>query len=109
MFVVEQKPHERFERDGNDLITHLNLSLVDALTGPGGSRTVEGFAGKKINVKVPPAIVKPGAETRVTGEGMPIRKDGATRTNGDLVVKWDIAFPDRLTPSQKDGLRKVLG
>jgi DnaJ family protein B protein 4 len=39
---------------------------------------------------------------------MPIRKDGSVKKKGNLILKWDVVFPDRLTPSQKEGIRKVL-
>jgi len=107
VFVVEEKPHARFAREGADLIATLKIPLVDALTSEGGNRQLEGLAGM-INVTIPSGVIRPGQETRIRGEGMPIRKDGAQRSKGDLVVKWDVIFPDRLTPSQKEGVRKVL-
>ncbi|KIY62465.1 DnaJ-domain-containing protein [Cylindrobasidium torrendii FP15055 ss-10] len=109
VFVVEEKPDDVWSRDGNDLVCKVPISLVDALTGTGGRKTVELLDGRKIQVAVPSGVVKPGQETTVPGEGMPIRKDGATRSKGDLIVRWDVTFPDRITPSQKEGLRKVLG
>ncbi|PCH42046.1 DnaJ-domain-containing protein [Wolfiporia cocos MD-104 SS10] len=108
VFVVEEKPHDRFVREGNDLITHVSLPLVDALAGEGGKRTVEALDGRKLQVTIPSGVVKPGQQTLVPGEGMPIRKESSVRRKGDLKVKWDITFPDRLTPAQKEGIRKVL-
>ncbi|KAH9950007.1 DnaJ-domain-containing protein [Amylocystis lapponica] len=109
VFVVEEKPHERFVREGNDLTCHVSLPLVDALAGDGGKRTVEALDGRKLQVQIPHGVVKPGSQITVRGEGMPIRKEGSVRKKGDLIVKWDVAFPDRLTPAQKDGIRKLLG
>lgn len=110
VFVVEEKPHDVFTRDGNDLITSQKIPLLEALTGSGGAaRTITHLNGSKLQVKLPAAIVKPGHETRVLGKGMPIRKGGATGSFGDLIVKWEIEFPERLTASQQDGLKKVLG
>lgn len=109
VFVVEEKPHPRFTRSGNDLIVIQKLPLVEALTGEGGRKVIEHLDGRKLPVSVPLGIVKPGQQTTVSGEGMPVRKEGQTHKKGDLIVKWEIVFPDRLTPSQKDGIRKVLG
>ncbi|KZT67946.1 DnaJ-domain-containing protein [Daedalea quercina L-15889] len=109
VFVVEEKPHDRFVREGNDLICHLSLPLVDALAGEGGRRTVEHLDGRKLQVTIPSGVVKPGQKTVLSGEGMPIRKEGTVRRKGDLTVQWDVNFPDRLTPAQKEGVRKVLG
>ncbi|KAF7316668.1 DnaJ-domain-containing protein [Mycena chlorophos] len=108
VFVVEEKPHETFERRGNDLIAKVPISLVDALTGTGGKKVVEALDGRRLQVAVPSGIVKPFQETIVPNEGMPIRKDGSVRTKGELIVRWDVQFPDRITSAQKEGLRKVL-
>lgn len=109
VFVVEEKPHPRFMRDGNDLIVTEKLPLVEALTWEGGKKTVEHLDGRRLQVYVPTGVVKPGQQSRVSGEGMPVRKEGQVRQKGDLIVKWEIVFPDRLTPSQKEGVKKVLG
>jgi DnaJ family protein B protein 4 len=110
VFVVEEKPHSRFVREGSDLIATLKVPLVDALTSDGGIMRVESLSGSgsNINITIPSGVIRPGQETRIRGEGMPIRKDGAQRSKGDLVVKWEVVFPERLTPSQKEGIRKVL-
>lgn len=109
VFVVEEKPHERFVRDGNDLVTTLKISLVDALTGSGAKQVVEHLDGRKIQVAPPAGVVKPGQTTVLSGEGMPVRKAGAVQQKGNMIVKWEVVFPDRLTAAQKEGVRKVLG
>lgn len=113
VFVVEEKPHETFKREGSDLTCSIGLSLVESLTGPpvGVSKftkTVNMLDGRKLQVPVPLGIVKPGQETTIPEEGMPIRKDGSVKNKGDLIVKWEVVFPDRLTPAQKETIRKVL-
>lgn len=114
VFVVEEKPHETFKRDGNELACSIKLSLVESLTGPPAgvtkfTKTLNLLDGRKLQVSVPFGIVKPGQETTIPGEGMPIRKEGSVRNKGDLVVKWEVVFPNHLTPAQKEGIRKVLG
>ncbi|KAK0193963.1 hypothetical protein F5146DRAFT_1221500 [Armillaria mellea] len=108
VFVVEEKPDETFLREGNDLVCRVPISLLDALTGVGGKKTVELLDGRKLQVSVPFGIVKPGQETTIPSEGMPIRKDGNVKSKGDLIVKWDVRFPDRLTPAQQEGLKGAL-
>lgn len=112
VFVVEEKPHEVFQREGNDLTATLQISLVEALAGAPGNkrvtRVLELLDGRRVQVPSPLGIVKPGMETRVPGEGMPIRKEGGVKSRGDLVVKWDVGFPETLSPAQKEGIRKVL-
>jgi len=109
VFVVEDKPHPRFTRQGDDLVAKIDIPLVEALTNESGAKKqLEHLDGRKLQIQVPPGVVKPGQETRVTGEGMPIRRKGATG-KGDLIIRWEVRFPDRLTAAQKEGVKKVLG
>lgn len=107
VFVVEEKPHAKYSREGNDLIAKEKIPLVEALTSEGGKRTVALPDGRKLQVNIPAGVIKPGQETRVLREGFQYRKP--TPGRGDLVVRWDVTFPDRLTASQKEGVKRVLG
>ncbi|OJA17137.1 hypothetical protein AZE42_05093 [Rhizopogon vesiculosus] len=109
VFVVEEKPHTVFTREGDDLICHIKIPLVEALTGADGRKTIETLDGRKIQALVASGIVKPNQEIRIPNEGMPIRKQGSTKKKGDLIVRLDVVFPDHLTSAQKEGLKKILG
>jgi DnaJ family protein B protein 4 len=110
VFVVEEKEHPRFKREGDDLVTTCKIPLLEALAGDGGStQTIELLDGTKRPIRSPASIVKPGQKSRIPGLGMPVRKDGKVLHKGDLVVEWEVTFPERLSDSQKTGLRKVLG
>lgn len=109
VFVVEEKPHDRFVRDGNDLVATVKIPLVDALTGTSTKQVVEHLDGRKVQVTPPAGIIKPGQQTTISGEGMPVRKAGAPKQKGDMIVKWEVVFPERLTLAQNEGIRKVLG
>lgn len=76
MLSRREKPHERFSRERSELVTKQKIPLVEALTNSGGKRTIEGLDGKKMEVSLPSAVIKPGLEIRVSGERTPIRKDG---------------------------------
>ncbi|GHJ85804.1 hypothetical protein NliqN6_2206 [Naganishia liquefaciens] len=112
VFVVEEKPHPRFKREDDDVIVSLNVSLADALAGPAPGqpteRTIEHLDGRMIKVQLPKPVIKPNQETRINGEGFPVTKVSSAKKVGDLVVRWNIIFPDRLTPSQADEVRKAL-
>lgn len=109
VFVVEDKPHARFTRSGDDLIAKVELPLVEALTNEGGAKKqLEHLDGRKLQITVPPGVVRPGQETRISNQGMPVRRKGESG-KGDLVVRWEVKFPERLTSAQKEGIRKVLG
>ena len=109
VFVVEEKPHPRIARDGSDLIVNERIPLVAALVNSGGTRQVEHLDGRKLTVSLPSNVIKPGSESRIPGEGMPLRKGGTVQNKGDFIVRWEVDFPDRLTSSQKEGIRKILG
>lgn len=104
IFVVDEKPHPTFKRDGNDLITNQRISLVDALTGKNIKITT--LDGREVAVTVSD-IVKPGREIVIENEGMPISKEPGK--NGDLRIRFDVKFPSRLSAEQKSDLRRVLG
>lgn len=104
IFVVDEKPHAVFKRDDNDLIVHLRISLLDALTGKTLNLTT--LDGRELTIPVQD-IVKPGQELTVQNEGMPISKEPGKK--GNLRIKFEVKFPSRLTLEQKSDLRRVLG
>ncbi|XP_021747970.1 dnaJ homolog subfamily B member 1-like [Chenopodium quinoa] len=104
IFVIDEKPHQTFKRDGNDLLVNLKVSLLEALTGK--TVTLTTLDGRNLEIEVSD-IVKPGHEVVITGEGMPISKEPKKR--GNLRIKFDVKFPSRLSSDQKADLRRVLG
>lgn len=114
VFVVEEKPDPtgKWKREGDDLFVRVDLPLVEALCGSadGGklTKSLQLLDGRRLQVAVPPGIVKPEQSSIVSGEGMPVRKGGKVERKGDLRVKWNVVFPNQLGPGQKEGLRKIL-
>ncbi|CAM6127984.1 unnamed protein product [Calypogeia fissa] len=104
VFVIDERPHEVFKRDGNDLIMTHKLPLVDALTGC--TVTVNTLDGRVLNIPIT-EIVSPGFEKVVAKEGMPIAKEPGKR--GNLRIRFEIKFPSRLTSEQKTNLKRILG
>ncbi|KAI3467412.1 hypothetical protein Pfo_024075 [Paulownia fortunei] len=104
IFVVDEKPHPIFKRDGNDLIISQKISLLDALTGK--TLNITTLDGRDLPLTVSD-VIKPGQEMVIENEGMPISKEPGK--NGNLRIKFDVKFPSRLTAEQKSDLRRVLG
>lgn len=48
-FIVEEQPHPRFQRDGNDLVYSPKISLKDALLG--GTLEIDHLDGNKLPVR----------------------------------------------------------
>jgi DnaJ family protein B protein 4 len=105
VFVIDEKPHEVFKRDGNDLIVTHRLPLADALTGA-TTVALTTLDGRPLTVPCP-EIIHPGFEKLVPREGMPLPKDPAKK--GNLRIRFDVRFPTRLSPEQKAGIKRFLG
>ena len=104
VFVVEEKPHAIFERQGNNLIHKANITLKEALTG--GEYFLKTLDDRKIKIPFS-SVVQPGSSQIVSGEGMPISKTGG-RQKGDLVLKFNVVFPDKLSEEQKQKIKSIL-
>ncbi|KAL2160667.1 hypothetical protein VTH06DRAFT_1355 [Thermothelomyces fergusii] len=103
VFIVEEKPHPVFTRDGDDIICTVKLSLKEALTG--WKRTVTTIDGKNLNIeKAGPT--QPGSSDSYPSLGMPISKKPGQR--GNFIVKYQVEFPMTLSPTQKEKLREIL-
>eukprot|EP00475_Leptophrys_vorax_P040369 TRINITY_DN7472_c0_g1_i1.p1 TRINITY_DN7472_c0_g1~~TRINITY_DN7472_c0_g1_i1.p1 ORF type:complete len:225 (+),score=36.77 TRINITY_DN7472_c0_g1_i1:53-676(+) len=101
-FIIDEKPHDRFTRDGNDLVYTVKVPLVDALTGYTVNITTLDSRNLSFTVS---DVITPGYEKVVAREGMPT-KDGK---KGNLRVKFDVQFPSRLTADQKSQIKQAFG
>ncbi|XP_061343002.1 uncharacterized protein LOC133289149 isoform X2 [Gastrolobium bilobum] len=103
VFVIDEKPHSVFKRDGNDLVVTQKISLVEALTGYTAQLTT--LDGRNLTIPIN-SVVSPTYEEVVKGEGMPIPKEPSKK--GNLRIKFNIKFPSRLTSEQKSGIKRLL-
>lgn len=51
-------------------------------------------------------IVQPGQKRRISGEGLPYPKRPDRR--GDLIVEYEVKFPEKLSQSARDTIAQVL-
>ncbi|CAL9002808.1 unnamed protein product [Prunus brigantina] len=103
VFIIDEKPHSLFKRDGNDLIVTQKISLAEALTGHTAQLTT--LDGRSLTVPIN-SIISPTYEEVVKGEGMPIPKEPSKK--GNLRIKFNIKFPTKLTSEQKTGIKRLL-
>ncbi|XP_035034325.2 dnaJ homolog subfamily B member 13 [Hippoglossus stenolepis] len=103
VFIVRQKSHPLFERQDDDLIYKTQISLEMALTG--FSVNVQTIDGRLLNIPIND-IVHPTYRKVVPGEGMPLFQDPSQR--GDLIIHFDIQFPEKLSPDGKHLIKKAL-
>jgi len=103
VFVVSEKPHAAFAREGADLIYTANIDLVDALVGC--QIAVPTLDGRVLSIPCP-EVVSPGYEKLIEGEGMPLSKTPAK--HGMLKIHFKLNFPKYLAQNVKDSLRPLL-
>uniref|UniRef100_A0A1D1XWB9 DnaJ subfamily B member 13 n=1 Tax=Anthurium amnicola TaxID=1678845 RepID=A0A1D1XWB9_9ARAE len=103
IFIIEERPHGVFKRDGNDLIMVQKISLVEALTGCTVQLTT--LDGRTLTIPIN-SIINPDYEEIVQGEGMPITKEPSKK--GNLRIRFQIKFPIKLTPEQKTGIKQLM-
>lgn len=97
--VVEVQSDSRFQRDGYDLFTQVEVSFAQAALGEIVSvPTIDG----PLNIKVQPGT-QPGTLIRLRGKGVPqVRGSG----RGDQYVRVKITVPARINNRQKELLRE---
>lgn len=103
VFVIKDKPHPIFKRDGSDIKYKAKIGLREALVGT--TLNVPVLGGKTVTLKLTD-VIKPNTTRRIQGEGLPFPKQPSKR--GDLIVEFDIQFPDALPRSVQDRIAEVL-
>ncbi|CAH1113052.1 unnamed protein product [Psylliodes chrysocephalus] len=104
VFVIRDKPHRIFKREGSDIRTTIKLSLRDALTGC--VVQVPTLSGKYLHLDYKKDIISPDTVSKLNGEGLPFPKEPSRR--GDLLVNYNIRFPTSLSVKTRKVLTEVL-
>ena len=121
IIVVEEKPHERFKRQDDDLIYEHELDLLSALAG--GQFIIRHLDDRALVVKLEPGEVIKNGTSQTTlisaphterfiddlkvihGQGMPQRR---VHEPGDLFVKFTVRFPDHIDVDKIHFLEQAL-
>jgi len=101
-FVVKQKPHSLFTRDGDDLHLELEIDLLESLCG--WTRLITKIDGSrmKLRKRIP---TQPGSSDTYPNFGMPRSRDDQ---RGNLIVKYAVKYPTSFTAAQRASLRETL-
>lgn len=102
-FVIAEKNHLLFKKDGDDLVFEIEIPLVEALTGC--KLSVPLLGGEKTMIAMED-VIYPGYRKIVAGQGMPKSKDPGER--GNLIVKFEVEFPKQLTGEQRSDVHNIL-
>ena len=97
--LIDEVPHDRYQRDNNNLICEEWISISDAVLGTNlkvqtlhGESTIQIFGG-----------CESGKVFTVPGKGIPlITRSGYTESPGNLFVKVNVKIPKSLSKQQLD-------
>jgi len=103
-FIIRDKPHPLFTRDGTNIKFNYKVPLREALCGT--VIQVPTLDGKKVGINCRGEVIKPTTSKRLQGYGLPLPKDPTKR--GDIIITFDVLFPDQLSQSSKDIMYDVL-
>jgi molecular chaperone DnaJ len=98
--VLSVRPHDFFERHGNDLHCVIPISFPQAALGD--EFEIPGIDGP-ISLKVPEGT-QSGRDIRVRGRGVPHLND---KSKGDLIVKVLVQVPRKLSRAQRELVNKL--
>ena len=93
--------HPRFQREGSDLYTEVEVPFEDAILG--GEVQFQNINGRRVLLKIPPGT-QTGQRIRLSGQGMP--RAGSPEVRGDLYVKVKPRLPRDLTPQERELLER---
>ena len=104
VFVIKDKDHSTFKRDGSNIIYTSKITLKEALTGT--VIDVPTLSSQPLTLNFINNIISPQTVKRIPGHGLPKPKEPSSK--GDLIVNFDIQFPNHITPDTRDILADVL-
>ncbi len=97
---VRVKPHKKFIREGDLILSSETISMVDAALGTSiDVETVDGT--KKLKI---PAGTQPGTDFRLRGYGVPHVRGGG---RGDQIIQLRVEVPKKLNKKQKSLLEEL--
>ncbi|YCH07320.1 DnaJ C-terminal domain-containing protein [Arthrobacter sp. alpha11c] len=97
IITVNVKPHEFFQRDGDNIRIHVPVTFAEAALG--ATIEVPTLDGDTVKVRVP-AGTPSGRTLRVKGRGVKTSK-----ATGDLLVTIDVAVPQNLNKEAEEAVK----
>lgn len=104
VFIIRDKPHPLFKRDGSDIRYTHKISLKDALVCDTTVR-IPTLTGEMVNLPIR-EIIKPNTTKLIPYKGLPHTREPTKF--GDLIVSFEIVFPDFLSPDARKLVAEAL-
>jgi len=114
IFTLKTKPHPQFQREGDDLIYTMKISLLESIEGQYKDKRIVTLDGRTLYISEDLRDSRASlSSTSITGhstkiipnEGMPNQK--AHDKYGNLIIRYDIEYPN-FTDGQKVSLRTII-
>ncbi len=99
--VFEEIPHEVFQRQGDDIIYELNLSIPEAVLG--GDIEIPTLTGR-VKIKLEPGL-SPGKILRLRGKGLP---NVNTNKSGDQLIVVNVYVPNKISSQEKELMQQLM-
>lgn len=107
VFIIRDKPHDKFKREGSDIKYTAKITLKQALCcASQWQLRVPTITGENLPINITNEVIKPNSVKRLQGRGLPFPKEPSKR--GDLIVNFDIQFPDNLSKNAREILNDLL-
>ncbi|CAN1169549.1 DnaJ protein homolog 1 [Linum perenne] len=104
VFVIREKPHDLFTREGDNLVYNVQIPLTDALAGC--TLSVPMLARDNMWLSFADEVISPDYEKVIRGQGMPIPNENGKK--GDFVIRFSIVFPTGLSLEQRRRACEIL-
>lgn len=107
IIVLDEKEHERFQRQDIDLVTVMEIELVEALCG--FQKTIKTLDDRTLVItSLPGEVIKDQDLKCIMNEGMPLKRDIFEK--GRLIIKFKVKFPENnfLSADKYTELEKLL-
>lgn len=92
VIVIQQLPHQRFVRQGDDLHMKLSIGITEALCG--FKLPIQHLDIRELLVTSEPGkVFEPGSKHAILGEGMPRHRNPMEK--GNLYIEFNITFPEK--------------
>ena len=98
---INELPHKTFNREGNDLVTIINVSVIDAILGC--KMPINTINNKKVVVTIPRGSEE-GKHIIINGYGLPIY---GSNMFGNLICVIHIVMPKNITNKEVKKLEEL--
>jgi DnaJ-class molecular chaperone len=101
-FIINEVPHELYQRVGDDLLYTANITLAQSLGRC--ELSIVHLDGRSLNIDCN-KVIEPNSKMVIKGEGFPSTEN---KKRGDLILNFNVIFPKHLTAEEQNSLGSIL-